>query len=60
LKKDGQNSLTMDGSNYNHFTQVIWANSVEIGCAVANCPTWAGEESDGYVWTYVVCDYSPA
>lgn len=39
LANDGQTSLLMDGSNYNHFTQVVWAKTKEIGCAVNNCPS---------------------
>lgn len=59
LKNDGQKSLTMDGTNYNHFTQVVWAKTKEIGCAVANCPKMDGVQTI-YKYTYVVCDYSPA
>lgn len=35
-----------------HFTQLIWAESVEIGCGYKNC-----HNSNGY---YIVCEYYPA
>ncbi len=33
-----------------HYTQVVWRNSREVGCAVSNCP------SGGQVWA---CNYNP-
>ncbi|KAI6198678.1 hypothetical protein M3Y96_00544900 [Aphelenchoides besseyi] len=61
LKDDGQNSLTLDYTNYNHFTEVVWANVKEIGCAVANCPKMAGlDYGANYKYTFVVCHYSPS
>ncbi|KDQ64355.1 hypothetical protein JAAARDRAFT_166489 [Jaapia argillacea MUCL 33604] len=42
---------------YNHFTQVVWKSSTELGCAVASC--------DGIFdaglgkATYYVCEYNP-
>ncbi|KAL3073528.1 hypothetical protein niasHS_017095 [Heterodera schachtii] len=38
-------------SKVGHWTQMAWFNSVQIGCAVANC--------DGEWQTYVVCHYNP-
>jgi len=61
LASDGQDSLTLSSSNYNHFTQVAWHNSKEIGCAVANCSSMTGVDfGPGFLYTFVVCDYSPA
>lgn len=61
LADDGQSSLTLDSTNYNHFTEVVWAGVKEIGCAVANCPTMAGlNYGANYKYTFVVCDYSPS
>ncbi|KAI6198797.1 SCP domain-containing protein [Aphelenchoides besseyi] len=61
LKDDGQSSLTLDSTNYNHFTEVVWAKVKEIGCAVANCPKMAGVDfGANYKYTFVVCDYSPS
>ncbi|KAI0209423.1 Pathogenesis-related protein PRMS, partial [Lamellibrachia satsuma] len=43
-----------------HYTQVVWSNSVEVGCTIAQCPevTVPG----GTPWTNAamfVCDYNP-
>lgn len=35
-----------------HYTQIVWAKSTKLGCAVANCP-------GGEVANFVVCDYAP-
>lgn len=35
-----------------HYTQIVWADSTKLGCAIASCP-------DGQVASFVVCDYSP-
>jgi pathogenesis-related protein 1 len=41
-----------------HYTQIIWADSVNVGCAFQDCPT-----IQGLSWpnggTIVVCQYSP-
>jgi pathogenesis-related protein 1 len=34
-----------------HYTQIVWRNSVEIGCGIAQCST-------GYI--VIVCRYNPA
>lgn len=40
-----------------HYTQVVWADTTQIGCAVASCP--AVENFGGGPATIAVCDYSP-
>lgn len=43
-----------------HYTQVVWAKSTEVGCAVARCPSM---NVGGRIWnsaTFVVCNYAPA
>ncbi|NEQ68309.1 MAG: secretion protein [Symploca sp. SIO2D2] len=41
-----------------HFTQVVWKNSTELGCAAAQgVKTLGGNQYNAY---YVVCQYSPA
>ena len=39
-----------------HFTQMIWANTVEVGCAMAHCPQLNGLSNDAY---FGVCNYGP-
>ncbi|XP_048405012.1 GLIPR1-like protein 1 [Stegostoma tigrinum] len=43
-----------------HYTQVIWANSYKVGCAVSDCPK--GIKSSGFKGPGVifVCNYAPA
>ncbi|CAD5223938.1 unnamed protein product [Bursaphelenchus okinawaensis] len=41
-----------------HFTQVIWANTSEVGCDVASCPTLTNLEGSNYA--YIVCNYRAA
>jgi len=41
-----------------HFTQVVWKNSTQLGCAAAQgVKTLGGNQYNAY---YVVCQYSPA
>ncbi|CAD5230365.1 unnamed protein product [Bursaphelenchus okinawaensis] len=41
-----------------HFTQMAWANSKKIGCAVHNCTN--GQDLFGTSdWTFTVCNYLP-
>lgn len=46
-----------DFESWGHYTQVIWKDSTEIGCAVQWCPkgTMVGDMDS---W-YMVCNYHP-
>ena len=35
-----------------HYTQVVWADSLKLGCAISNCPNIPTSN-------FVVCNYSP-
>ncbi|KAI6184870.1 (pine wood nematode) hypothetical protein [Aphelenchoides bicaudatus] len=62
LKKYGLKKLAMDEHpKFNHFTQLSWADTKEIGCAVHNCPVLNGPAklNQQFKWTFVVCNYSP-
>ncbi|CAD5230363.1 unnamed protein product [Bursaphelenchus okinawaensis] len=44
------------GSSTGHFTQVAWAATSKVGCAVQNCTN--GQSLFGTSdWTFTVCDY---
>jgi pathogenesis-related protein 1 len=45
------------GKMCGHYTQVIWQDTTEVGCAVKTCETMKGGISPG---TILVCNYSPA
>ncbi len=46
---------TINGAG--HFTQIIWANTIEVGCAMVFCEDMYSDGIDGY---YGVCNYGPA
>ncbi len=42
-----------------HYTQMVWRNTSQLGCGLANCSVnspWGSSFPD---WTLVVCNYSP-
>ncbi|KAJ7591670.1 CAP domain-containing protein [Mycena floridula] len=41
---------------YNHFTQVVWKSTTEVGCAVSQC---SNIFQDSNAATYIVCLYNP-
>jgi uncharacterized protein YkwD len=50
----GYNYITgapFPGKKVGHFTQVVWKDSTEIGCASKACPG---------LGTFYVCDYNPS
>lgn len=44
--------ITHNNQDVGHFTQVVWVDTTEVGCAVIDCPA-----NDG---TYLLCEYTPA
>jgi hypothetical protein len=54
----GQESPQETSGDWTHFTQIVWKNSLEIGCAVAACPTSNSIFPGMYTW-YTVCNYYP-
>ena len=40
-----------------HYTQVVWRESVKLGCAAQKCTT--NSPFGGGTWEFWVCDYSP-
>jgi hypothetical protein len=39
-----------------HYTQVVWATNMEVGCGIARCPKVEGSYNNAWVFA---CDYSP-
>ena len=52
----GKCSIEMCG----HYTQVVWANSRQLGCAYYHCNGLQGAGPDFSSSTYLVCNYLPA
>jgi hypothetical protein len=60
---DAVNTWMREGSKYDystnniadagHYTQVVWRDSVRIGCAIVDCPNYTYSNT-------VLCDYAPA
>jgi len=56
-----QANACQDGKICGHYTQVVWARSLKVGCGVARCPTVnIGGGSSWNNAVIVVCNYSPA
>lgn len=47
------NYSTNNISSAGHYTQVVWRDSVRIGCAIVVCPNYEYDNT-------IVCDYAPA
>lgn len=54
---DYNTNTCQDNQVCGHYTQIVWRDSVKIGCAQVKCPTLTG-----LGWTnadYIVCNYAP-
>jgi Cysteine-rich secretory protein family len=49
-----------DGKVCGHYTQLVWANTLRVGCGIQQCPTIAGLPSTFNNGQLVVCNYNPA
>ena len=43
------------GQECGHYTQIVWRDTLEVGCAITRCPAILSGQA-GYFW---VCDYGP-
>jgi hypothetical protein len=46
-------------STCGHYTQVVWRNSTQVGCAIKECTTGSPFGSSFPTWYIVVCNYLP-
>lgn len=53
----GQPNPTQDFDKWGHFTQVVWKDTREVGCATVKC---AAGTVLGLPSMYTVCNYAPA
>ncbi|EXJ56157.1 hypothetical protein A1O7_09088 [Cladophialophora yegresii CBS 114405] len=52
-----------DLSNFNdwgHFSQIVWKDTREVGCATQYCPVGLANTGSGTSPYFTVCNYSPA
>ena len=47
------------GETCGHYTQIVWSNTQQLGCALTNCTSNSPFGSSYPSWTFIVCDYSP-
>lgn len=47
------------GKMCGHYTQVVWADSYKVGCAVHLCPDGVKGFKEGRACAHFVCNYSP-
>lgn len=43
-----------------HYTQVVWANTLRVGCGITQCPSIIGLPSTFNNGQLVICNYNPA
>jgi len=47
------------GQSCGHYTQMVWRNTTQVGCASRDCSSGSPFGSQFPNWTFVVCNYSP-
>jgi pathogenesis-related protein 1 len=57
-KPTGSNCMT--GKVCGHYTQIVWRNSLKVGCGYATCTPPKGSTTLTGSWSVVVCRYGPS
>jgi pathogenesis-related protein 1 len=52
MKEASSYDYASNSGNAGHYTQVVWRDSVRIGCAIVDCPALTYHNT-------VICDYAP-
>ncbi|KIW64768.1 hypothetical protein PV04_09678 [Phialophora macrospora] len=56
----GQDNPDMsDFNNWGHFSQIVWKDTSEVGCATQYCPDGLANTGSGVSPYFTVCNYSP-
>ncbi|KAG0145729.1 hypothetical protein CROQUDRAFT_45346 [Cronartium quercuum f. sp. fusiforme G11] len=52
-------SYVPSSPHYSHFTQVVWASSTQLGCAVTSCQDLKGGSLPQSPIPFYACEYNP-
>jgi hypothetical protein len=44
---------------WGHFSQIVWANTAQVGCATQYCPNGLQNAGSGVPPYFTVCNFSP-
>ncbi|OCT45420.1 hypothetical protein CLCR_05827 [Cladophialophora carrionii] len=57
----GQDNVDVSNfNNWGHFSQIVWKDTREVGCATQYCPNGLANTGSGTSPYFTVCNYSPA
>jgi hypothetical protein len=57
----GQDNVDMSNfNNWGHFSQIVWRDTREVGCATQYCPDGLANTGSGISPYFTVCNYNPA
>jgi len=56
---DEESQYNPSNPQASHYTQVVWKDSTELGCAITTCAPGKIFDSSFGSSTFVVCEYNP-